>query len=540
AAPHGWDVRVQAGSAVVECESAEELIDYMWPYFVPTLGSAHSVGQRSRALLLGGAHAASALDRMNRGHDAGNMERLEAEILAWDVSGEPGPYVDGEAQGGGTPYKYGPGLFSEHGITVERRENGRCALRFIGGGYGASGVELAQRFAAFSGRPVTYDRPPEITATLLPPPGATEQPLLPAVYWDEDTLGAYRLPVPVAELAALYSSITGTPMDEGRLAEILPGSYYRGSDHEDVDFARGSALVDVTSRVEGDGEKLRMALPNFQFSVQLADTDAHSAAVGVLLALQERQPPSRSPHGDLDHSAFTFNAATAEQIRDIAARQPPAVVGQRPLSAHGCESVQVFATDAMPQEIVVYYVGGRDPRDFVPAARAAVTSLAQGGSAEAVGGGTPQPNIIVVAHPDGPLSEADLRNHLDNVFRYRLHSWKAGGDRGSLPANMRLVVHAEADEPPLVAAVRRLGLRDAEGISAELIAGMVHAPSIEAAFGPDPSQQDPIPTQAPATRQGSTVRQAPRTGPGGTPPGALPAGRTNVLCGRWPGSAGIA
>ncbi|MGH3544348.1 MAG: hypothetical protein ACRDPW_00200, partial [Mycobacteriales bacterium] len=395
AAPHGWDVRVQAGSAVVECESAEELIDYMWPYFVPTLGSAHSVGQPSRARLPDNIPAA-VLDVLDRGDDAQNMRRLEAEILEWFHSGRPEPYVDDEVLHGVTTYQYGPGLFSEHGITVERGEGGRCALRFIDGGYGVSGVELAQRFAAFSRRTVTYDGPLEITATLLPPHDITGHPLLPPQYWTENTPGAYRLPVPVAELAAYYAAITGKPMDEAQLTEILVDTANRHLFDEGVDIPGGAALVDVVSHGVGRAEKLDMLLPSFRVPVRLEDPTAHSATVEALLALQERPRPEH-PKGRLaSGNTFTFDRDAAAQIQTIAAEHPP-VVGERPTSARGCESVQVFATATVPEQVVVFYVGGRELDGFVSSARAAVTSLAERGAAEAAGGVHPRRTSLSLA-----------------------------------------------------------------------------------------------------------------------------------------------
>ncbi|PZS11282.1 MAG: hypothetical protein DLM55_02155 [Acidimicrobiales bacterium] len=431
AAPEDFVVRASAGTAVIGYGSVDELVGDMWQYFVPTLGGGPATGQQSRGRLLDNADVAARLDALNQGYDARNMQRLEAEIRSWALSEQPDPYIDEEARGG--TRISGPGLFSKHGITVERGVEGSFALRFVGGGSGTGDVELAERFAAFTNKPLIYDGPLSLSYTLLPPSNITELPLRQAAYWTEDTLGAYELPLPVEQIERHLGGIINAPVDREQILHGLAEGAPQLGD------SGPTAMVTVLELERPSGAAAQ-SLPSVTVSVQGDDPTRHSEVAAILLAAQSRRQTEHSD-GWLNGQVFTFHTEPAARITAVAERQKPAVVSsQRPSDGEGIAVVEVFATPTMPETVVVYYVGDSDPRDSIDAARAIVSSRMAGAETAAV----QQPNIVLVGHPGRGVDNASFADGLNRAI-CNARCDKPADRRWQLPSNATLFVQA----PPI-------------------------------------------------------------------------------------------
>jgi hypothetical protein len=331
--PLGTSLRVEVPDGVVRYWSSDELIADLRSYFTPGADRAMStpITGVSRRAAVGSSAGAALLDQVNMGYDVQNMDRIEQEIREWDSAPDvrDGPYVDVEAVGGGMPYKYGPGLFSGHGIHVGRSDEG-LELRFSGGGLGPSGVSMLKDFAAFQNRSLQYEGPVELTYTITPPDDIAARPVTPSLNARPGELGQVVVPLPLDRIARHLQEISGcTDADAAALGAVLktPRDDLTGEPMP-LDAAQltigGYGHRFTPAAVDGEAaatvlqydDRVTMTMPSVQVRIALPDPDRHSRLAASLLASQSRFVAPSHPAGyHRGNGQFVFHETEAQGLR---------------------------------------------------------------------------------------------------------------------------------------------------------------------------------------------------------------------------------
>lgn len=174
--PEGFDhLTVTIGHGTVSYGGVEDLLKDMRDYFVPRTDrfEAGIVAGEAVNDAVGRAATASLLSRINPDGDDGVMVRLEREITAWSL-GHDKLYKDSQDSGGGDPYRYSDGLFTEHGIgiSITRTDDDKFHLSLQGRGcnyYSKQPTKQIDDFAAFVGKDIAYGGDIKLTYTGQPP-----------------------------------------------------------------------------------------------------------------------------------------------------------------------------------------------------------------------------------------------------------------------------------------------------------------------------------------------------------------------------------
>jgi hypothetical protein len=333
AKPPSLEVSVEVAGASVLYPDIDSLLADLREYFVPMPGREGVAGEISRAALAGSASGAAALDKINAGYDVRNMDALSIEIREW-AAGIATEYWDKEAQGSGTPYKYGPGLFSGHGIGVRRCDDGTFALRFVGGGYGPSGPDMLEDYAAFIGVDVAYDGIVKVHMTVMPTSNIDRIDLALAPTTSNGAVCEATLPFPVDELARYVSSLTDGSASQPDVLQAIMGrsddtdnpvvitdavEVEIGGNHRAIATAdqSGDAVAKSTMRSGANGG-VEMVAPRLDISILFSDSATQNRLATTLRSAQREGLTHHDgrdvPGSPGQYGIFVFDAGTSAEI----------------------------------------------------------------------------------------------------------------------------------------------------------------------------------------------------------------------------------